>query len=232
MDNYRILLILQSGLLNHFHTVGPFYISCGNSREQLLLKVDEGSHHQLIATDQFDDASQFSIIRCDQPGDEHFRIVYEPSLTPESGGAAVRSPSLFLCTSKRDVPQSMRDTVSNSDLALRSRSIDHFERPAKLSEWLTGWEFFYIICPERSTWRRKRRYLCVFKPSAESLEEQEYVTGCKSRKNHNKPDTHMLFSLVKPEAMGIEDPSDLITNNDNISKEKGEHLLHNSYMFT
>ena len=136
----------------------------------------------------------------------------------------------------------MRDTVSNSDLALRSRSVDHFEQPAKLSEWVSGGEFFYIICPERSTLRHKRRYLCVFKTSADGLEEQEYVTGCKSRKNHNKPDTHMLFSLVKPrkakphpaedEALGIEDPSDLFANNDNISKEKGEYLLHNSYVFT
>ena len=138
-------------------------------------------------------------------------------MRPESGATTVRPPSLFLCTSKRDVPQLMRHTVSNSDLALRSRDIEHFERPAKLSEWVSGGNFSYIICPERSMIRHKRRYLCVFKPNpdATGLEEQEYVTGCKPRKYCNKPDTHMLFSLVKPRkavkshSEDNEDPSDL-----------------------
>ena len=126
----------------------------------------------------------------------------------------------------------MRDTVSNSDLTLRSRFVEHFEQPAKLSEWVSGGEYFYVICPERSTIRRKRRYLCVFKPSAGGLEETEYITGCKPRKDRDKPDTHMLFSLIKPrkaklhpeenEALGTEDQS---ANKDKISNEKGSQLV-------
>lgn len=83
----------------YLHTVGPFYISCGDCEEQLFLKVDEDSHNQLVATDEFDNASKFSITRYDQ-GDEHFRLIYEPPVMPESGAAIRTVPSLFLCTSK------------------------------------------------------------------------------------------------------------------------------------
>lgn len=130
----------------------------------------------------------------------------------------------------------MKDTVSNSKLALRSRCIEHFEHPAKLSEWVSGSEreFFYIICPERSTIRHKRRYLCVFKSSADGREESaDYVTGCKPRKNRDKPDTYMLFSLIKPrkatshlETLGIEDQSDLTTSKGKISNEKGSTSIY------
>ena len=95
----------------------------------------------------------------------------------------------------------MRDTVSKSKLALRSTSTERFERPENLSDWISGVgrEFFYIICKEvRKTVGGKRYYLCVFKPSADGLEEQEYVTGCKLREDRDNPDTHMLFSLIKP----------------------------------
>lgn len=174
------------------HTVGPFHISCNGN---LFLKVE--SHNQLKTTDQLDDASQFSIMRYRQ-GDEHFNIVYQPPVS-EHG---ITVPSLYLSASKRDVPLLMKDTVSNSKLALRSRSTD--EQPVNLSHWVGGSEieskFFYIICKDiRRTIRWKRHYLCVFKPSSkDGLEEQEYVTGCKLREDHDLPDTHMLFSLVKP----------------------------------
>ena len=129
----------------------------------------------------------------------------------------------------------MKDTVSNSKLALRSRFTEHFEQPANLSDWIngSGREFFYIICKEvRRTVLGKRYYLCVFKPSAHGLEEREYVTGCKLREDRDNPDTHMLFSLVKPrkpkphadedETSGDDDQSDLTPTEgpkDKISEE-------------
>jgi hypothetical protein len=134
-------------------------------------------------------------------GDEHFNIVYQPPVS--ENGIAV--PSLYLSASKQDAPLLMKDTVSNSKLALRSRSTENFKRPGNLSDWanVSEREFFYIVCKDiRRTVLRKRHYLCVFKPSSkdgqDGLEEQEYVTGCKHREDHDLPDTHMLFSLVKP----------------------------------
>ena len=50
------------------------------------------------------------------------------------------------------------------------------------------------------------------------MEEQEYVTGCQLREDHDQPDTHMLFSLIEPrkpkfleevEASGDDDQSHL-----------------------
>lgn len=117
----------------------------------------------------------------------------------------------------------MKDTVSNSKLALRSRFTEKHERPVNLSDWINGSEreFFYIICKDiRRTVLRKRHYLCVFKPSSrDGLDEREYVTGCRFREDHDQPDTHMLFSLIKPrkpklcldeeETSGDDDQSDL-----------------------
>ena len=129
-------------------------------------------------------------------GEEYFNIVYQPPVSED--GIAV--PSLYLSASRQGAPLLMKDTVSNSKLALRSRrSTD--EQPANLSHWVGGsGEFFYIICKDiRRTIRWKQHYLCVFKPSSKNgLEDQEYVTGCKLREDHDLPDTHMLFSLVKP----------------------------------
>ena len=128
-------------------------------------------------------------------GDEHFIIVYQPPVSED--GIAV--PSLYLSASRQGAPLLMKDTVSNSKLALRSRrSTD--EQPVNLSHWVGGsGEFFYIICKDiRRTIRWKQHYLCVFKPSSkDGLEDQEYVTGCKLREDHDLPNTHMLFSLVK-----------------------------------
>ena len=210
------------------HTDGPFYISCGGD---LFLKVE--SDNQLKTTDQLDNASQFSIVRCEQ-GDEHFNIVYQPPVTENS----IPVPSLFLSASKQDASLLMKDTVDNSKLALRSRYTEHFERPAKLSNWVsgTGKEFFYIICTEAPKMALcKRRYLCVFKPSANGLEETDYITGCKPRRHHEKPHTHMLFFLIKPnkpsphlnenEALGNNDRPDLTPiemRKDKISEE-GTH---------
>ena len=209
------------------YTDGPFYISCGGP-EDLFLKVE--SDNRLKSTNRLDDASQFSIVRCERD-EEYFNIVYQPPVT--ENGIAV--PSLFLSASNKDEPLLMKDTVSNSKLALRSRRTEHFERPAKLSNWVsgTGREFFYILCTEAPrTALRRRRYLCVFKPSADGLEETDYITGCKPRNHHDRPDTHMLFSLIKPrkptphqnenEASRNDDRPDLTPSEDKISEE-GTH---------
>ena len=172
------------------HTVGPFHISCG--RHQLLfLKIE--SDNQLKTTNRLDDASQFSIMRHKQ-GEEYFNIVYQPPVSDD--GIAV--PSLYLSASMHGAPLLMKDTASNSKLALRSPRLTD-KQPANLSQWVDGsGEFFYIICKDiQRTIRWKQHYLCVFKPSSkDGLEDQEYVTGCKLRED---PNTHnMLFSLVKP----------------------------------
>ena len=181
------------------HAVGPFFICCGKQKEQLFLKVDEENQNQLVATDELDDASQFSVIRSDQ-GDEHFSIIYEPPVSLGSSATMGVVPSLFLCTgkSKQDEPLMMKDTVSNSQMALRSRTIEHYQKPAKLKEWVSGEDAFYIICQDRSVTHLTRRYLCVYKPNARGLESPDYITGCKPRKDRDKPDTHMLFRLIKP----------------------------------
>ena len=169
-------------------------------------------------------------MRCKR-GDEHFNIVYQPPVS-ENG---IPVPSLFLSASKHDAPLLMSDTVSNSKLALRSRFSERFDHPANLSEWIningSEREYFYIICKDvRRTALRKRYYLSVFKPgrSGGNLEEQEYVTGCQHREDHDQPDTHMLFSLIKPhkpkfleevEASGDDNQSHLIPTKDKISEE-------------
>ena len=174
-------------------TVGPFHISCGG---YLFLKIESESDNQLKTTNRLDDASQFSVIRCKQ-GKDYFNIVYQPPVSED--GIAV--PSLYLSASMHGAPLLMKDTISNSKLALRSRRLTD-KQPANLSHWVDGsGEFFYIICKDiRRTILRKQHYLCVFKPSSkDGLEDQEYVTGCKLRETHDLPDTHiMLFSLVKP----------------------------------
>ena len=181
------------------HAVGPFLIICGKNRKELFLKVDEASQNQLVATDELDGASQFSIIRSDQ-GDEHFSIIYEPPVSPENPATMGVVPSLFLCTgkSKQDRPLMMKDTVRKSQMALRSRTTEYFQQPAKLTEWVSGNDAFYIICQDRSITHLMRRYLSVYKPNARGLESPDYITGCKPRNDHDKPNTHMLFRLIKP----------------------------------
>jgi hypothetical protein len=100
----------------------------------------------------------------------------------------------------------MKDTVSNSKLALCSTSTANFEQPANFIDWISGagGDFFYIICKDiprtlAAVVGYKQHYLCVFKPnSKDDLEEQEHVTGCKLRQDCDQPETHMLFSLIKP----------------------------------
>ena len=160
------------------------------------------SNNQLKTTNEPDDASQFLIVRCEQQK-EYFKIVYQPPVTENGNPGPV--PSLFLSASNDDKPLLMKNTVNKSKLALRSRDAEHFDpdHPAKLSSWVsgTGKEFCYICCTEvpKKKRNRRRRYLCIFKPRADGLEETDYITGCKSRKDHDKPDKmkHMLFSLIK-----------------------------------
>ena len=123
----------------------------------------------------------------------NFIIVYQPPVSEDG----IKVPPLYLSASRQGAPLLMKNTVSNSKLALRSAD----KQPANLSHWVDGsGKFFYIICKDiQRTIHRKRHYLCVFKPSSkDGLEDQEYVTGCKLREAHDLPDTHMLFSLVKP----------------------------------
>ena len=124
----------------------------------------------------------------------NFIIVYQPPVSEDG----IKVPPLYLSASRQGAPLLMKNTVSNSKLALRSAD----KQPANLSHWVDGsGKFFYIICKDiRRTILRKRHYLCVFKPSSkDGLKDQEYVTGCKLREDHDQPDTHiMLFSLVKP----------------------------------
>ena len=110
-------------------------------------------------------------------------------------------PSLFLCTSKNDAPLLMKDTVSKSQLFLRSRYTEHCEGPASIEEWIHGEDYYYIACPDVSGLLHcslRRRYLSVTKLQSDSLSDSEYVTACKYRADHDKPDTHMVFRLAIP----------------------------------
>ena len=114
----------------------------------------------------------------------------------------------------------MKDTVSKSKLALRSRFTEKYEQPANLLDWISGSgkEFFYIVCKEvRRNVSGKRYYLCVFKPSTHGLEEQEYITGCKLREDRDNPETHMLFSLIKPRKPKSHPDEDEASEDDNQS---------------
>ena len=192
-DSYNHLLTF-----NHF-TDGPFFICC--NRESTFLSVSDS--RQIEATEDIEHASKFYIVRCDE-GDDHFFIVHEAptSLHNENVTKFEKMPPvpMYLKASmnwrRRSTPTKplMMEMNVNSRLSIHSRRDKEFH-PAKLTEWVSQKEVFFIRCEEQARLLNycKSSYLCVYQPKGEA----SYVTGCKPDIRSDDSNRFMLFRLVK-----------------------------------
>ena len=165
---------------NYETTVGPFIVAC--NRESVYLKVNK--EFQVEATEKLSEASYFYIVRLDE--DRYFSIVYEVSNVDdlkesikrkfeEECGKYKPGISLYLSASvnwrgrsQKNKPLQMQMSGKRflTQMALQSRRSKHFQ-PAKLTEWTSGKEVFFIRLRKRTTSgpRRNDSYLCVHKHS-------------------------------------------------------------------
>ena len=86
----------------------------------------------------------------------------------------------------------MMEMNVNSRLSIHSRRDKEFH-PAKLTEWVSQKEVFFIRCEEQARLYRKSSYLCVYQPKGETT----YITGCKPNIRSDDSNRFMLFRLVK-----------------------------------
>ena len=86
----------------------------------------------------------------------------------------------------------MMEMNVNSCLSIHGRRDKEFH-PAKLTEWVSQKEVFFIRCEEQARLYRKSSYLCVYQPKGEA----SYVTGCKPNIRSDDSNRFMLFRLVK-----------------------------------
>ena len=140
------------------HTDGPFFISC--NRESIFLSVSDSQ--EVEATQDIKYASKFFIVRCDE-GDDHFFIVHEASPSNEENlkenvaqFEKVPPVPMYLRASinwrRRSTPMKplMMKMNVNSRLTIHSRR-DKESHPAKLTEWVSQKEVFFIKCEDQST---------------------------------------------------------------------------------
>jgi hypothetical protein len=194
-DNH--LLSFNNTVLQCILTDGPFFICC--NRESVFLSVSDS--RQIEATQDIHHASKFYIVRCDE-GDDHFFVVHEAptSLQDEKVTQFEKMPPvpMYLKASmnwrRRSTPTKplMMEMNVNSRLSIHSRRDKEFH-PAKLTEWVSQKEVFFIRCEEQAWLYRKTSYLCVYQPKGEST----YVTGCKPNIRSDDSNRFMLFRLVK-----------------------------------
>ena len=178
-------------------TDGPFFICC--NRESIFLSVSDS--HQIEATQDIQHASKFYIVRCDE-GDDHFFIIHEAptSLHDENVTKFEKMPPvpMYLKASmnwrRRSTPTKplMMEMNVNSRLSIHNRRDKEFH-PAKLTEWVSQKEVFFIRCEEQARLYRKTSYLCVYQPKGEAT----YITGCKPNIRSDDNNRFMLFRLVK-----------------------------------
>ena len=167
-------------MYNYEITVGPFIVAC--NRESVYLKVNK--EFQVEATEKYSEASNFYIVRLDE--DRYFSIVYEVSndddldesikrRIEEECGKHKPDISLYLSASvnwrgrsQKNKPLQMQMSGKRflTQMALQSRRSKHFQ-PAKLMEWTSGKEIFFIRLRKRTTSgpQRNNSYLCVQKHS-------------------------------------------------------------------
>ena len=86
----------------------------------------------------------------------------------------------------------MMEMNVNSRLSIHSRRDKEFH-PAKLTEWVSQKEVFFIRCEEQARLFSKSSYLCVYQPKGETT----YITGCKPNIRSDDTNRFMLFRLVK-----------------------------------
>ena len=152
-------------------------------------------------------------MRCDE-GDDHFFIVYEAPLAVENEEKFIGSVAKFekmppipmylnasINWRQRSTPTKPLMMAMNvsSRLALHSRRDKEFH-PAKLTEWVTQKEVFFIRCKGQSKFIPKTSYLCVYQPKGEAT----YVTGCKPNITNDDISRLMLFRLIKPKECDTE----------------------------
>ena len=162
----------------HKIAVGPFIIAC--NRDSLYLRVNK--EFQVEATEKYSEASNFYIVRLDE--DRYFSIVYEVSnvddldesikrKVEEECGKHKPGISLYLSASvnwrgrsfkNKPLQMQMSGKRFLTQMALQSRRLKHFQ-PAKLTEWTSGKDIFFIRCRKRTTsgTQRSDSYLCVRK---------------------------------------------------------------------
>ena len=171
--------------------------------------VDEGSGN-VQASEDFDKATRFHIVRCDEHSN-HFNITCDaPSSSmadedyEEEIGRSENIPGIpmYLTT-----PVNWRGKVSNNQgpkmvmsgkadkarMALHSRRHKHFQ-PVNLTEWINEKEVYFINCREPAMKGiKKGSYLCVKK-----TKKSEYVVQCEPdiKKNDDRS-VFMLFRLLK-----------------------------------
>ena len=88
----------------------------------------------------------------------------------------------------------MMEMNVNSRLSIHSRKDKEFH-PAKLTEWVSQKEVFFIRCEEQGLLFHKSSYLCVYQPKGDH--GAMYVTGCKPNIRSDDSKRFMLFRLVK-----------------------------------
>ena len=80
----------------------------------------------------------------------------------------------------------------NSRLSIHSRRDKEFHL-AKLTEWVSQKEVFFIKCKNQAKPFSKSSYLCVYQPKGDAT----YVTGCKPTIRSDDSKRFMLFRLIK-----------------------------------
>lgn len=176
---------------------GPFFICC--NRENIFLSVSDS--RQIEATQDINHASKFYIVRCDE-GDDHFFIVHEAPTSLWNGNVTKfeKMPPVpmylraLMNWRRRSTPTKplMMEMNVNSRLSIHSRKDKEFH-PAKLAEWVSQKEVFFIKCKNQAKLFPKSSYLCVYQPEGEAT----YVTGCKPDIRSDDSKRFMLFRLIK-----------------------------------
>ena len=136
---------------------------------------------EVKATDEYKKASNFYIVRLDE--DRYFSIVSNVDDLDESLKRRIEEEcgkykpgiSLYLSASvnwrgrsleNKPLQMQMSGKRFLTQMALQSRRLKHFQ-PAKLTEWTSGKEIFFVRCRKRTTsgTQRSDSYLCVRKDS-------------------------------------------------------------------
>lgn len=192
----------------------------------MYLKVNKENQFQVEATEKYDEASNFYIVRLDE--DRYFSIVYEVSNVndldepikrriEEECGKHKPGISVYLSASvnwrgrsHKNKPLQMQMSGKRflTQMALQSRRSKHFQ-PAKLTEWTSGKEIFFIRCRKRTTLgpRRNDSYLCVQKHrqakkpvkildarSDKLDEDKEIPKGNATQSRHDQPEGKAIHS--------------------------------------
>ena len=145
--------------------------------------------------------NKFYIVRCDECSDGFNITCDAPAVNwkfedlPKISWYLTTSVNWRGQTLKNKQPTMvMSGKAEKARMALRSRKSKHFQ-PAKLTEWISEKEVFFINCQEPTAKRGIKRasYLCVKK-----IKDGSLIVGCEPDiKRHDDSHIFMLFRLLK-----------------------------------